>query len=389
MRSGLRRFLLVGAVGSLSACGTGELRHVDEGPVTPELVENFEELEAAARTNPEYDALFDGAGREFDVPPAVLKALSFVETRYNMVVGEPEFEGAPVAYGLMALRDEALVRGAAAAKVSVDAAKTDPIANVRAAAAVLSEWANEAGIAREQVSAWAPVVGRYSGIEDREARAAYVRNDVFGTLTRGVGALTDELAATGQGLALDEEYAVASQALSAAPDFPGGVWRPSPNHNARPVSPAMVIIHTCESSYSGCWSWLTKTQSGVSAHYVVNEDGSEISQLVKEADRAWHIGATYADSLNGGHDKHLSGVQSNHFTIGVEHGGRAAQTTWPVGQIDASAKLVCDVTKRWGIPRDRFHVVAHGQLQPYNRTDPGPNWPWADYLARIRRHCGE
>ena len=59
----------------------------------------------------------------------------------------------------------------------------------------------------------------------------------------------------------------------------------------------------------------------------------------------------------------------------------------PVAQIDASARLVCDVARRWQIPRDRLHIVAHGQLQPYNRTDPGANWPWADYLARIDRYC--
>jgi N-acetyl-anhydromuramyl-L-alanine amidase AmpD len=80
-------------------------------------------------------------------------------------------------------------------------------------------------------------------------------------------------------------------------------------------------------------------------------------------------------------------VQSNHFTIGVEHAGFASQSAWPVAQIDASARLVCDMTRRWGIPRDRLHIVSHGQLQPHNRTDPGANWPWADYLARIDRYC--
>jgi N-acetyl-anhydromuramyl-L-alanine amidase AmpD len=48
---------------------------------------------------------------------------------------------------------------------------------------------------------------------------------------------------------------------------------------------------------------------------------------------------------------------------------------------------VCDVAKRWQIPRDRLHIVSHAQLQPHNRTDPGSGWPWADYLARINRYC--
>ena len=32
--------------------------------------------------------------------------------------------------------------------------------------------------------------------------------------------------------------------------------------------------------------------------------------------------------------------------------------------------------------------MGHGQLQPYNRTDPGANWPWTDYLNRINTACG-
>jgi hypothetical protein len=38
---------------------------------------------------------------------------------------------------------------------------------------------------------------------------------------------------------------------------------------------------------------------------------------------------------------------------------------------------------------DGQHIVAHAQLQPWNRTDPGPNWPWISYLALVQRHCGE
>lgn len=72
----------------------------------------------------------------------------------------------------------------------------------------------------------------------------------------------------------------------------------------------------------------------------------------------------------------LNGVQSNNFTVGIEHAGLASQSSWPAAQIDASARLVCDITQDHGIPRDRCHVVGHGQLQPWNRTNPGRNWPW-------------
>ena len=89
----------------------------------------------------------------------------------------------------------------------------------------------------------------------------------------------------------------------------------------------MVIIHTCEGAYSGCWGWLANSASGVSAHYVVKEDGREISQLVREANRAWHIAATYECSLNGSMECGARATRSNNFTVGIEHAGFASQAT--------------------------------------------------------------
>jgi hypothetical protein len=332
-----------------------------------------------------HDALFVRAGAEFGVPAELLRAIGYVESRWEMVEGAEEFPGLPPAHGIMGLGGERLRRGAALAGVSVEAARSDPEANVRAAAALLRAHADELRIDRADQEAWAPAVVRFSGIATPEAAESYARDGV----SRALGGAR----AAYSRAAMDP---CAPKPPATPVDFAGATWRPAPQSNYGERTAAgegskihMVIIHTCEGNYAGCWGWLTNTQSGVSAHYVVREDGGEVSQLVKEAQRAFHIGARYDCTLNGNHDCALQDVQSNHFTIGIEHGGRAAQTTWPEAQIDVSARLVCDITKRWNIPRDRFHVVAHGQLQPYNRTDPGPNWPWADYLARIRRHCGE
>jgi N-acetyl-anhydromuramyl-L-alanine amidase AmpD len=182
------------------------------------------------------------------------------------------------------------------------------------------------------------------------------------------------------------------KALATGPDYAASVWRPSPNYGSRPAGstgdPSMIVIHTCEGSYSSCWSWLTNSASQVSAHYVVNESGSEVSQLVREADRAWHVGATYDCGLNGSKECWLNGVSVNHFAVGIEHGGFASQTTFPAGQIDASAKLSCDISKGQAILRDSYHIVAHGRLQPATRTDPGPNWPWSTYISKINSYCG-
>ncbi len=318
--------------------------------------------QAFSRPSP-FDSIFAAAGAEFGVSPKVLRAIGWVETRWHMVVGAEEFPGRPAAFGVMALRGAELERGAALAGVTPEAARRHPIANIRAAAALLAGYAKESSIDRAIV--------RYSGIDGSAGQAEYLR-DVM--IPHGAAA-------------------VCPPPVDTAPDYASALWRPSPNFNARPSDSTgrvhMVIVHTCESNYTSCWSWLVNPVSQVSAHYVVNEDGSEVSQLVREPDRGWHIAAPYRCALNFQHDCWLNDVQSNDFTVGIEHAGFASQDSFPQGLLDTSARLVCDMTRDRGIPRDWQHIVGHGQLQPENRTDPGPNWPWIAYIHRIQARCGE
>lgn len=349
------------------------------------------------RTAQVLDPLFTQAAEAHDVPASLLKAIAHAQTRWQMIAGEEEFEGMAPAHGLLALRGDAVEEGAALTGASVDAVRTDPLAHLMAGAALLSARADELGIAddrRSNLGAWAPAVAQMSGIEHEDAQAQYIHEEVYAVLSQGAEAYTakDELAVSIEATKVEADFPLPVRAKAAGPDYAASIWRPSPNFNARPTGaigdPAMIVIHTCEGSYTSCWSWLVNSASGVSAHYVVSESGAEVSQLVREADRAFHVGATYDCSLNGSVDCSKNGYSVNHFSVGIEHGGFASQSSFPVGQIDASAKLSCDISRDQAIPRDRFHIVAHGTLQPYNRTDPGPNWPWTDYINRVNNHCG-
>lgn len=352
-------------------------------------------------------AIFANASVEHGVPEELLQGIAWAETRWTMVWPEPgaHTHGLPPAFGVMALRAERASEGARLIGASLDDVRTEAAPNVHAAAAWLARTAGELGIdASDPLEAWAPVLEAYSGIDDPVARTLYADMDVFGALRRGFVARDGEGQVIGrvapqriERIEVPASVAVGpigrtTQALDPGPDYPDAVWRASPNHSSRPSgSPGdiqMVIIHSCEGSYAGCWATLTSSSSGVSAHYVVNADGSEISQMVTEARKAWHIGATYSCSLNDDTRCNLSGYGSNGFTVGVEHAGFASQTTWDSGLLDESAKLVCDITEEYGIPRDANHIVAHGQLQA-NRTDPGANWPWQAYIDLVRQHCGD
>lgn len=385
----IRILPIMGLTALAAGCGSELSIYEDPNALDIERASDPETAaEAELRASSVYDAEFQQAGQEFNIPAALLKSIAFTETRYEMVVGDVEFEGRPVIVGVMGLSESVVARGAELAGVTEEQVRTDPLSNIRAAAALLDAHAKELSISRSDVRNFAPAVAKLSAVDDADAQKFYVRDEVFETLKLGVGAPSQELGLVGQALELDGEFGTLTQELTAAPDYPKAVWRPSPNFDSRATKPGMVIIHTCEGSYTGCWSWLGNKAAGASAHYVVNNTGSEISQLVRESNRAWHIAAAYDCKRNSGVDCSRNGMNSNHFTVGIEHAGFAKQSSWPAGQINASAALVCDITKAHGIPRDRFHIVGHGKLQPWNRTDPGPNWPWTTYISKVNSACG-
>jgi N-acetyl-anhydromuramyl-L-alanine amidase AmpD len=377
MRGGNTAAFVAAVAGVVSGCGAPS---VSTEPCPQPGVARFAGVDSIASP---YDSAFAAAGAEFGVPASLLKAIGWVETRWQMVQGAEEFPGREPAFGVMALRGAALERGATLAGVPLERARRDAVSNIRAAAALLDADAAETRVDRSRPEQWGTLAARFSGIELPEGRTAYTR-EVY----RALGPRAGPSAA-----AAPASCPKPPPVSGGAPDYSPAVWRASPNFNQRPADSTgvthVVIIHTCESNYTSCWSWLLNPASQVSAHYLVSEDGGEISQLVLERDRAWHIAALYDCALNHEHDCRLEGVQSNDFTVGIEHAGFASQDSFPSSQLQASAALVCDVTRDRGIPRDWQHILAHGQLQPQNRIDPGPHWPWVAYVHQVQARCGE
>lgn len=64
-------------------------------------------------------------------------------------------------------------------------------------------------------------------------------------------------------------------------------WQASPNRSDRDSRPRMVVVHTAEGGYEGTVSWLCNPRSDASSHLVLNDDGSEATQLVRYSEKAW------------------------------------------------------------------------------------------------------
>jgi N-acetylmuramoyl-L-alanine amidase len=146
---------------------------------------------------------------------------------------------------------------------------------------------------------------------------------------------------------------------------------PSPNHGERRAAIDMLLLH-----YTGmpdadvALQRLCDQASEVSAHYFVFEDG-RLVQCVPEARRAWHAGeASWAGAAD-----------INSRSIGVEianpgHGWRYDE--FPDAQIAAVIALSRDILARHPIPSGR--VLAHSDVAPMRKQDPGEKFPW-DRLA--------
>ena len=344
---------------------------------------------AGGPDTPGLDDDFARASQASGVPADLLKAVAYVETQWQMVDGQAEHEGRPAGGGVFGLWGENLTQGAAAIGRDEATVRSDEQASIAAGAARLAQLAGQHGVgAGDDLAAWTPVLAEFAQVPGDAASAAYAA-DVLRVLAAGARAVGEDGTVIAE-IAPHAEVSVPRTLSTYSADYAPAIWRPSPNYNSRNgYAVSLVVIHSCEGNYAGCWGWLVNSAAQASAHYVVREDGGEISQLVTEANRAWHVAAAYDCANAGGAQCNLTGVSTNNFSVGIEHAGFASQASWSAGIIDASAKLTCDITKGHGVVRDRNHIVSHGQLQPSNRTDPGPNWPWSQYIDLVRANCGD
>ncbi|MCX8111652.1 MAG: N-acetylmuramoyl-L-alanine amidase [Bacteroidia bacterium] len=171
-------------------------------------------------------------------------------------------------------------------------------------------------------------------------------------------------------------------------DYAGAIWNPaaSCNYSTRPAGTTIshVTVHTVQGSYAGCISWFKNCDAGVSAHYVLRSSDGQITQMVREADKAWHVGS------------------ENNYTIGLEHEGFINNPSWYTNAMYlASAALVRDICQRRNIPRNSvwfgnacsgstssclvkscIRIKGHQQYDNQSHTDPGPHWNW-DYYYRL------
>jgi len=172
-------------------------------------------------------------------------------------------------------------------------------------------------------------------------------------------------------------------------DYGPAIWNPAPpcNYSSRNgVAVSAITIHTIQGSYAGAISWAQNCDSNVSYHYVIRSSDGQVTQMVREADKAWHVGS------------------ENPYTIGYEHEGYVNNAAWYTeAMYNSSADISRDIINSgYGIPGLRTYygassssvqvlgnctkIKGHQHYPNQSHTDPGINWNWEKYYRLINNN---
>jgi N-acetylmuramoyl-L-alanine amidase len=220
---------------------------------------------------------------------------------------------------------------------------------------------------------------------------------------------------------------LAAMALAGCAPAPAIIDHPSANQDGRV---RFLVLHFTDENFERSLDLLTnRHENPVSAHYLVSRAGDlsqpsmaakalgllpgglsrpsmaseslgllsadygrsapTVLRLVDESQRAWHAGPSRwqgHESLNG-ESIGVEIVYESHCLRERASGASpwdvdatCAYPPYPADQIDAVIELARGILKR-NPEIEAARVVGHSDIQPENKTDPGPRFPWRQLAA--------
>jgi N-acetyl-anhydromuramyl-L-alanine amidase AmpD len=374
-----------------------------------------------------YATLFENAYKKYPkIPKNALEALAYVQSRITNLVPEVNMDHhhGPNRYGLFALIEDGenyfrntLIELSNSTNTSIEKLKTDEAAQILAVAKLMNSWCELHQVTNlEQMDGFFKF---FSETPSKTTMDAFAKDqflyDIYLALTKGVAA--EDVTINKSALATDkwfapstykmvsapfikiegdlisngtEEYKEtttntpnAAAAVAAVTDYPPALWVASPNYSSRAGTViTAVTIHTTQGSYAGSISWFQNTASQVSAHYLIRSSDGQVTQMVRESIKAWHVG------------------NANPYTIGIEHEGFVNNAAWyTTAMYNSSAALTIDICNDNNIDKTTCYngpahldvvtlssaikIKGHQHFPSQNHNDPGINWDWARYYNLI------
>jgi len=141
-------------------------------------------------------------------------------------------------------------------------------------------------------------------------------------------------------------------------------WRGRDGHKVR----AVVLHITDGDTAASAIDWFHNPKSEVSAHYVIDRDGT-VYQVVVEDDTAWTNGPIHAPNLIVPAVRRWQqyGINPNKETISIEAAGTPA-TGWSRQQLDVGRTLARDICHRYGLTPGRDTIIGHRDIDSVNKA---------------------
>ncbi|WP_433573161.1 N-acetylmuramoyl-L-alanine amidase [Streptomyces sp. CA-251247] len=165
-----------------------------------------------------------------------------------------------------------------------------------------------------------------------------------------------------------------ARATTADTDFPTAEWLPATASNFTPSSrPSsypvnFVVVHVTQETFGDTIDIFQDSARQVSAHYVVRSADGHVAQCVRERNVGWHAG----------------NWDYNTRSIGIEHEGWVDRPEYFTDVLyERSAALTSSICDRYGIPKDRTHIIGHNEVPGATHSDPGPFWDWGRYIRLV------
>lgn len=337
------------------------------------------------------------------LPKGLLEAIAFTNTQchhltdsdYNSSADDPI--AMPRAYGMMGLvKDgkgcfrENLKTVSELSGFSEQEITDNAAVNVLAYAKACEKVATRMGVKSKAVEEWMPVIVELSELPMNAKKDELPMKMMLYSVYDHMGSDLKAL--------FGDDYGVLSGttvSLTKETDYPLAIWIPAPECNWEPRTKAVsaVVVHYTEGSYAGCISWFQNCDSEVSAHYVIRSYDGQVAQMVRERDKAWHVGV------------------ANGYTIGIEHEAYGDIISFfTEAMYVSSADLVRNICSRYdnifgyrtfctdtlddGTALDSglhnfggegacIQIRGHQHYPEQTHTDPGPYWNWNYYYKLI------
>ncbi len=362
----------------------------------------------------DYKSAFEAAYQACpDIPRGIIEAISFTNTQCHHLTDDNYFhngpETMPRAYGLMGLvKDgkgyfrENLHVVAELSGISETEILQDPTANVIAYAKAFDYLAKESKVIG--VNGYLSVIQQLSELPIGEEKDDYPMQSMLYSvcLFLNDAEKAEQFEFPKYNIDMKSVFAEHYEMLTApelsvdrGADYPAAIWDPAPecNFSSRTSAVSAVAIHYTEGSYAGCISWFKNCDAQVSAHYVVRSSDGQVTQMVREADKAWHART------------------ANPYSIGIEH--EAYGNIWSFfteAMYKSSANLVRNICSRYAtidvhrtFYRDTLDngqclnngvhdlggetacvkIRGHQHFPDQSHTDPGPYWDWNYYYKLL------